>query len=88
MAEVPSRIPGFAMGGLVEVTWGPGAKVGPEAMEFPMVCEMSQGVLDETRNGEPVTRKAGDVWTCAVGDVDVNNGTEPATMRIFMLVPA
>ena len=59
-------------------------------MNDAMVCEMSQGILDETKNGQPLKRKMGDVWTCAVGDVDVdiNNGTEPAVMRIFMLMKA
>jgi hypothetical protein len=89
VAEIPSVIPGFAKVRLVEVTWQPGAKdSAPETMKDPMICEMSQGVLDETKNGQPGKRKTGDVWTCAVGDVDheVNNGTEPATMRIFMLL--
>lgn len=88
VAEVESTIPGFAKVRLVEVTWPPGAKSGPDTMPHPMICEMSQGALDETKNGTPVTRKTGDVWTCAVGDVDAdaNNGTVPATMRIFMLL--
>jgi hypothetical protein len=90
VAEVPSTVPGFGMVRLVEVTWQPGAKSGPDTMKDAMVCEMSQGVLDETKNGQPIKRKVGDVWTCAVGDVDVdvNNSTEPATMRIFMLMKA
>ena len=90
VADVPSTVPGFGMVRLVEVTWQPGAKSGPDTMKDAMVCEMSQGVLDETKNGQPFKRKAGDVWTCAVGDVDVdvNNSTEPATMRIFMLMKA
>src|SRR4051794_35194161 len=88
IAEVPSTVPGFAKVLLAEVTWQPGAKNGPSTMKDAMVCEMSQGVLDETKNDKPSKRKTGDVWTCAVGDVDVdvNNGTEPATMRIFMLM--
>jgi hypothetical protein len=90
VAEVSSTVPGFAKVTLVEVTWQAGAKTGPTTMKDAMVCEMSAGALDETKNNKPVPRKTGDVWTCAVGDVDidVNNGTVPATMRIFSLVKA
>jgi hypothetical protein len=58
--------------------------------EHAMICEMSQGTLDETKDGKPFTRKNGDIWTCAIGevDVDVNNGETPATMRIFRLLQA
>jgi len=90
VAEVPSTVPGFAKVRLVEVTWEPGGKLGPSTMKDAMICEMSEGALDETKNGQPVQRKTGDVWTCAVGDVDndVNNGSVPATMRIFSLIEA
>lgn len=91
VAEIPSVVPGFAKVILAEVTWQPGAKAGPSTMTDALICEMSAGTLDETKNNRPVPwRKAGDVWTCAVGDVDidVNNGTVPATMRIFSLVKA
>ena len=91
VAEIPAAIPGFAKVRLIEITWQPGAEdSAPETMKDPMICEMSQGVLDETKNGQQGKRKAGDVWTCAVGDVDyeVNNGTEPATMRVFILMKA
>ena len=45
---------------------------------------------EASMDGQPFKRKVGDVWTCAVGDadVDVNNGSEPAVMRIFMLMKA
>ena len=35
-------------------------------------------------------REMGNVWTCAVRDVGVgvNNSTEPATMRVFMMMKA
>lgn len=90
VAEIPSVVPGFAKVRLLEVTWQPGAKGPTSTMKDPMICEMSRGELDEVKNGRPVKRRAGDVWTCAVGDVDddVNNGAEPATMRIFMLMQA
>jgi hypothetical protein len=90
IAEVPSVVSGFAKVRLVEVTWQPGGKLGPSTMKDAMICEMSAGALDETKNGQPVQRKTGDVWTCAVGDVDndVNNGSVPATMRIFSLIEA
>jgi hypothetical protein len=90
VTEIESVFPEFKKVRLVEVTWQPGAKSGPEKMPHHMVCEMSQGTLDEIKDGRPVTRKTGDVWTCRVGEVDedTNNGTTPATMRIFMLMNA
>jgi len=90
VAEVPSTVPGVAKVRLAEVSWQPGGKLGPSTMKDAMICEMSEGALDETKNGQPVERKTGDVWTCAVGDVDndVNNGSVPATMRIFSLIKA
>jgi hypothetical protein len=90
VGEVESSFPEFAKIRLDEVTWQPGARSGPSTMEHPMICEMSQGALDETKDGRPITRKTGDLWTCAIGevDVDVNNGSDPATMRIFRLLKA
>jgi len=90
VAEIESVFPEFKKVRLVEVTWQPGAKSGPEKMPHHMVCEMSQGTLDEIKDGRPVTRKTGDVWTCRIGEVDedANNGSTPATMRIFMLMSA
>jgi hypothetical protein len=90
VGEVESSFPEFAKIRLDEVTWQPGARSGPSTMEHPMICEMSQGALDETKDGKPFTRKTGDLWTCAIGevDVDVNDGSSPATMRIFRLLKA
>ena len=90
VSEVPSMVPGFAKVRLLEVTWQPGAKAPADTMKDPMICEMSRGELDEIKNRQPVKRKVGDLWTCAVGDVDedVNNGTEPAVMRVFILMKA
>jgi quercetin dioxygenase-like cupin family protein len=88
--DVESMIPGFAKVRLVEVTWQPGASSGPHTMENFLICEMSQGELRETINGQPVTRRTGDVWTCPIGqvDTDTDRGNTPATMRIFTLLKA
>jgi quercetin dioxygenase-like cupin family protein len=90
VTEIDSVFPEFKKVRLVEVTWEPGAKSGPHKMPHHMICEMSQGTLDEIKDGRPVTRKTGDVWTCRIGEVDedANNGTTPATMRIFTLMNA
>jgi hypothetical protein len=90
VGEVQASFPQFAKVHLDEFTWQPGARTGPSTMEHAMICEMSQGTLDETKGGKPFTRKKGDIWTCAIGevDVDVNNGDTPATMRIFRLLQA
>ena len=89
LQEGESTIPGVARVRLREATWAPGAGLEARPMENDMVCRMVQGDLDVTVDGEPVTRKEGDLWTCHVGMMisDKNNGSVPAVMHVLDLLP-
>jgi hypothetical protein len=84
-----STIPGVARVRLREATWAPGAGLETRPMANDMVCRMVQGDLDVTVDGEPATRKEGDLWTCHVGMMisDKNNGSVPAVMHVLDLLP-
>lgn len=89
LQENESIIPGIGKVRLREFTWAPGASGEAEPMGNPMVCRMIQGTLDQMVDGEPVTRKEGDLWTCRSETVvaDTNNGTTPAVMHVLDLLP-
>ncbi len=89
LEESDSTIPGIARVRLREAAWAPGAGLETRPMPNDMVCRMVQGELDVTVDGEPGTRKEGDLWTCHTGMMisDKNNGSVPAVMHVFDLLP-
>jgi hypothetical protein len=91
LKKMPSDIPGFANIQWREITWQPGAKLGPIAMKNAMICEISGGPLEQTIEGmETKTLQPGDTYLCHVGmvETDTNNGTTPTTMRVIDLLTA
>ncbi|MGH7324119.1 MAG: hypothetical protein ACREJ9_05660 [Candidatus Rokuibacteriota bacterium] len=84
---VDSMVPGFKKVRLREVTYQPGAS-SKAKMQNAMICECSQGTLEVVQDGKKFTAKKGDVWTCHVGLIEANenNGSGPATMRVFDLL--
>ena len=99
LGEVQSPIEGFVRVSWEEITWQPGAKLGPETMKNPMMCEMMAGELQSTRGTSgrahsesaqvmPIT--AGYTFACKAGMVEnnENKGTEVAVMRRVNLLPA
>jgi len=99
LGEVQSPIEGFVRVSWEEITWQPGAKLGPETMKNPMMCEIMAGELRSTRGASgrahsdvaqlmPIT--AGYTFAAKVGMVEnnENKGTEVAVMRRVNLLPA
>jgi hypothetical protein len=87
--EAESVIPNFPKIRLREMTFQPGAQ-STRTMENPMICEITQGALVSKVDGQPVTRNAGDIYTCKLGQVieNENKGNTVAVMRVFDLLPA
>lgn len=91
LKKMPSDIPGFANIQWREITWQPGAKLGPITMKNVMICEISGGTLEQTIEGmETKTLQPGDTYLCHVGmvETDTNKGTTPTTMRVIDLLTA
>lgn len=91
LKKMPSDIPGFANIQWREITWQPGAKLGPITMKNVMICEISGGTLEQAIEGmETKTLQPGDTYLCHVGmvETDTNKGTTPTTMRVIDLLTA
>jgi hypothetical protein len=99
LGEVQSPIEEFVKVSWEEITWQPGAKLGPETMKNPMMCEIMAGELQSTRgasgrahggNAQLMPVKAGYTFACKAGMVEnnENKGTEVAVMRRVNLLPA
>ncbi len=87
---VSSMIPGIAKVQLRESTYQAGART-KSKMRNAMICECTQGTLEITQdNHPPFVAEVGRVWTCDVGMIEItaNNGSVPATMRVFDLLKA
>ena len=91
LKESPSEIPGFSKVRWREITWQPGAKLGPITMKNAMICEITGGPLEQSIEGMDVkVLQPGDTYICHVGmvETDVNRGTGPSTMRVIDLLSA
>ena len=91
LKEVPGEIPGYGKVRWREITWSPGAKLGPITMKNIMICEITAGSLEQQVEGQaPKTLQPGDTYFCHIGMVesDENKGTVPSTMRVIDLLPA
>lgn len=84
---IESMVPGYSKVRLREVTYEPGASTKAK-MQNAMICECTQGTLEVTQDDKKFTAKKGDIWTCKVGmiEANANNGSTPATMRVFDLL--
>lgn len=84
-------IPGFSKALLMEITFQPGSKFGPDTSKTVDICEIQGAPLYvEIEGKEPFTLQPGDIYFCPVGNVetDTNKSDKPSIMRIIELVPA
>ncbi|CAN7661435.1 hypothetical protein LJR255_005144 [Pararhizobium sp. LjRoot255] len=84
-------VPGFSKALLMEITFQPGSKFGPETSKTVDICEIQGAPLyAEIAGKEPFTLQPGDIYFCPVGNVetDTNKNDKPSIMRIISLVPA
>ena len=90
LKEVDSNIPGFPKLRIRDTIFPPGAVLSERTMANPMICEVTQGTLEVTVDGNTFTAQQGDFWTCRAGgtDADANTGTTVAIMYVIDLLPA
>lgn len=89
LGEGPTDIPGFEKVRIVEYTMEPGAYQPPEKMESPMFCTVLRGQVTGKVDGVKMMYKAGDSYTCRVGQTleGKNTSSEPYIERIHKLIP-
>ncbi len=90
LGEYPANVEGFEKVRVVEDTVQPGAGWTTRSMPVPMFCTLLKGEFKRTLvGGETRILKAGDSWVCEVGQSTVveNTGSEPAVMRMHLLIP-
>jgi quercetin dioxygenase-like cupin family protein len=83
-------VPGYKKALLMELTFQPGSKFGPDTSKTVDICEISGAPLYvEIEGKEPFTLNPGDIYFCPVGNVetDTNKSDKPSIMRIVELVP-
>ena len=83
-------VPGYKKALLMELTFQPGAKFGPDTSKTVDICEISGAPLYvEIEGKEPFTLDPGDIYFCPVGNIetDTNKSDKPSIMRIIELVP-
>ncbi|MGH6805313.1 MAG: hypothetical protein ACREEJ_00425 [Ensifer adhaerens] len=84
-------VPGFSKALLMEITFQPGSKFGPDTSKTVDICEIQGAPLYVEIDGkEPFTLQPGDIYFCPVGNVetDTNKSDKASIMRIIELVPA
>jgi len=84
-------VPGFSKALLMEITFQPGSKFGPDTSKTVDICEIQGAPLyAEIEGKEPFTLQPGDIYFCPVGNVetDTNKSDKPSIMRIIELIPA
>ena len=83
-------IPGFSKARLIEITWQPGSKFGPDTSKTVALCEIQGAPLYVEMDGmEPFTLQPGDMYACPVGrtETNTNKSDKPSVMRIMELEP-
>jgi len=91
LREVPANIPGFSKARLMEITFQPGSKFGPDTSKTVDLCEIQGAPLyTEIVGKAPFTLQPGDFYACPVGqtETDTNKSDKPSIMRIIELDPA
>jgi hypothetical protein len=84
-------VPGFSKASLMEITFQPGSKFGPDTSKTVDICEIQGAPLYvEITGKDPFTLQPGDVYFCPVGNVetDTNKSDKPSIMRVIELHPA
>jgi hypothetical protein len=90
LMEVESNIPGYANIRIRDVIFQPGACTPMMTRENDMVCETTEGHLEGTKDGQPLTAPKSTVWTCRKGGTEMttNKGSTIAIMHVIDLLPA
>ena len=84
-------IPGFSKARLMEITFQPGSKFGPDTAKVVDLCEIQGAPLyAEIEGMEPSTLQPGDIFACPAGltETNTNKSDKPCIMRIMELEPA
>lgn len=85
-------VPGaYSKATLMEITFQPGAKFGPDTSKTVDICEIQGAPLYVEINGkEPFTLQPGDVYFCPINqtETDTNKSDKPSIMRIIALETA
>lgn len=74
-----------------DIVYPPGASTDNPGMKNDMICHVVEGELTVSQGeGKEFVAKAGDVWTCALGqpEVNKNTGSSLAIMRVTDLLTA
>ena len=88
LAPVPGA---YSKATLMEITWQPGAKFGPDTSKAVDICEIQGAPLYvEIKGMEPFTLQPGDIYFCPINqtETDTNKSDKPCVMRIIELEPA
>jgi hypothetical protein len=81
-------IPGFSKARLMEITFQPGSKFGPDKGKSVDICEIQGAPLyAEIEGMEPFTLQPGDIFACPAGltETNTNKSDKPCIMRIMEL---
>ncbi len=67
----------------------PGASFPAETMANDMLCQVVEGEIAITQDGNMIAGKTGHLYSCVIGTVeaDVNEGATSAIMRVIDLFP-
>lgn len=82
---------GYAKATLMELTFQPGAKFGPDTSKAVAFCEIQGAPLHvEIKGMKSFTLQPGDVYFCPINqtETDTNKSDKPSVMRVVELEPA
>ncbi len=88
LAPVPGA---YSKATLLEITFQPGSKFGPDTSKTVDICEISGAPLYvEIKGMDPFTLNPGDIYFCPINqtETDTNKSDKPSVMRIIELEPA
>ena len=92
VGERATMLPGYKRVRVMDVVHQPGAaKTLDAAMPNDMICQCIEGQMRlDHRDGNPISVKKGDVWTCSKGEPEdvENTGSTMAIMRVINLLPS
>ena len=90
LGEWPVNFGGYTKAVANDYIVAPGMGFPEEVMKNDMLCQMMEGELQITLDGNLFAGKTGHVFSCVVGmtEQDMNEGSVPAIMRVIDLFAA
>ena len=90
LGEWPVKFGGYTKAIMNDYVMNPGANFPEETMKNDMLCQVLEGEITIHQDGNTVMAKTGHVYSCIIGtvEVDKNDGTAAAVMRVIDLLPA